>query len=129
MYAVDSKWKQKFNKIDGNSDGNNRKQKLATLLFSAETICFHSGNSPQKPPWKQPPFSRRGLFRGRVSRKQELMAAKQKQIDHYRAGNIECARVIIAAPEKYPSWSLPAIWAHMVLDPPANWTAPAREAA
>jgi hypothetical protein len=52
------------------------------------------------------------------------MATAQKQIDRYRAGNIDAARIIAADPVKYLPGSLPAIWAAMVLNPPAKWTAP-----
>ena len=52
------------------------------------------------------------------------MATAQKQIDRYRSSNLEAARIIAADPVKYLPGSLPAIWAEMVLNPPARWTAP-----
>jgi hypothetical protein len=53
------------------------------------------------------------------------VTSKQLKIDRYRAGNIEAARIIAADPVKYLPGSLPAIWAEMVLNPPAKWIAPA----
>ena len=50
---------------------------------------------------------------------------KLKQAETFRAGNIEAARIIVADVAKYPPGSLPAIWAVMILNPPAERTAPA----
>jgi hypothetical protein len=52
------------------------------------------------------------------------VTSKQLQIDRYRAGNMEAAKVIAADPVKYLPGSLPAIWAEMVLSLAAQWTAP-----
>jgi hypothetical protein len=52
------------------------------------------------------------------------MATTQKHIDRYRADNIVAAGIIADDPVKYVPGSLPAIWAAMVLNPPAKWTTP-----
>lgn len=38
----------------------------------------------------------------------------------FEAANLEAARIIAADPERYPAGSLMAIWADMVLHPPAK---------
>jgi hypothetical protein len=38
----------------------------------------------------------------------------------YRQSNEECARTILADPERYPAGSLMAIWAELVLNPVAE---------
>jgi hypothetical protein len=53
------------------------------------------------------------------------VTSNQLKLDRYRAGNLDAARIITADPVKYVPGSLPAIWAAMVLNPAAKWTAPA----
>jgi hypothetical protein len=48
----------------------------------------------------------------------------QRQAESFAAANLECAKIIIENPVKYPPDSMPAIWAAMVLNPPAERTAP-----
>jgi len=50
--------------VDGNWNGNSRKQKLASLLFSVETASFPFWKQNPKAPWKQLSLSLlRELFR------------------------------------------------------------------
>jgi hypothetical protein len=49
------------------------------------------------------------------------------QLEAYRAGNIEAALIIAADPVRYPG--VMQEWAAIVLSPPAERAAPAREAA
>lgn len=53
------------------------------------------------------------------------MTGNQRKVEFYREQNLECARIIAADPVNYQPGSLPAIWAAMVLNPPAERTAPA----
>jgi hypothetical protein len=53
------------------------------------------------------------------------MTSNQRKAEYYATANIECACLIAADPVKYPPGSLPAIWARLVLKPPAERTAPA----
>lgn len=41
------------------------------------------------------------------------MSAAKRAVEHYRAGNLEAARILAADPERYPG--LPQVWAAMVL--------------
>jgi hypothetical protein len=51
------------------------------------------------------------------------MTSNQRKAESYRAGNIQAAKIISADPERYPG--LMQEWAHRVLNPPAERTAPA----
>jgi hypothetical protein len=53
------------------------------------------------------------------------MTSHQRKAEFYRKENLGAARIIAADSAKYPAGSLPAIWAAMVLNPPAERTAPA----
>ena len=52
------------------------------------------------------------------------MTAHQKQLATYAAGNHEAAAIVLADPERYPVGSLLAIWAELVLNPPAERSRP-----
>jgi len=51
----------------------------------------------------------------------------QHKFEFYREQNLECARIIAAEPERYPGALQD--WARLVLNPPAERTAPIRRAA
>lgn len=52
------------------------------------------------------------------------MTTNQRQLEAYREQNEQAARIITADPERYPAGSLLAIWAELVLNPPAERTKP-----
>jgi hypothetical protein len=46
-----------------------------------------------------------------------VMTSNQREIDRYRSGNVECAQLVLADPEKYPGLMLE--WARAVMSRPA----------
>ena len=52
------------------------------------------------------------------------MTGHQRKAELFRAGNRLAAEIIAADLVKYPPGSLPAIWAAMVLNPPAERATP-----
>jgi hypothetical protein len=48
------------------------------------------------------------------------MTGDQRKAEFYREQNLQCARIIATDLVKYPPGSLPALWAALVLNPPAD---------
>jgi hypothetical protein len=58
-----------------------------------------------------------------MGRRKEAKPAKRAS-DVHQPGNLEAARIIASAPEKYPPGSLPAVWAGAVLAKARTITGP-----